>query len=64
MTDPRTVLADGLRSDFIEFIEGDEDIMTVVMDKLAVFCDDKLDGCDEEFRYDVALQILSSVAIR
>ena len=62
--DPRTILAEGLRADFIEFVEGDDDICSVLMDKLSVFCDEKLQGCDEELRYDVALQILSSVGIR
>ena len=62
--DPRTILASGLREDFVEFLEGDDDVASLLMDKLSVFCDEKLQGCDEEMRYDVALQILSSVGIR
>tara|TARA_B100001063_G_scaffold236758_1_gene256900 strand:+ start:836 stop:1033 length:198 start_codon:yes stop_codon:yes gene_type:complete len=63
-TDPTTILADGLRDGFVEFLEGDDDILEILMDKLAPFLDEKIPFVDEETRYDIGLQIVSHLSIR
>ena len=64
MTDPTTLLADGLRDNFVEYLEGDSDILDLLLDKLAPWLDEKLPFVDEETRYDIGLQIINQVAIR
>ena len=64
MKSPKSILAEGLREDFVEFIEGDEDIQSILMDKLSVFMDKKCDFVDEDSRYDIALEILMGLSIR
>ena len=63
-TDPTTILADGLRDGFVEFLEGDDDILSILMDKLAPYLDEKIPFVNEETRYDIGLQIVSSLSIR
>ena len=64
MSNPRTILAEGLRDGFVEFLEGDEDVMNLLMDKLAPYLDDKIPFVDEDVRFDIGLQILSTLSIR
>ena len=64
MTDPTTLLADGLKDSFVEYLEGDSDILDLLLDKLAPWLDEKLPWVDEETRYDIGLQIINQVTIR
>lgn len=60
----KTVLAMALKDEFVEFVEGDEDLQSILMDKLSVFMDEKAPFVDEDTRFDIALQILSNLTIR
>ena len=64
MKNTRTTLAEGLSADFAEWIEGDEDVLELLQDKLMTFMEQKAAYLSEDGRYDLGMEVLSNLAIR
>ena len=61
---PRSVLVYALRTGFSEWLEGDDDVSQLLMDKLGEYMELNAKFLDEDASYDVALEVLSDIGIR
>lgn len=61
---PRSVLVYALRTGFAEWLEGDDDVSQLLMDKLGEYMELNAKFLDEDASYDVALEVLSDIGIR
>ena len=60
----QTLYAMNLKEEFIEWLEGDEDVAELLMDKIGDFMEQKATILNEDSKYDIGLQILANVGVR
>ena len=64
MKSTRRTLAENLAHDFAEWIEGDEDVLELLQDKLMSFFEQKAQYLSDDGRYEIGMEVLSNLAIR
>ena len=60
----RKELVADLRDEFVEWLEGDDDVSELLMDKIGAFLEDKATYLSEDGRFDIGMEMLSDLAIR
>ena len=60
----QTLYAMNLKKEFVDWIEGDEDVTELLMDKLHIFMEEKATILNEDAKFDIGLQILSNLGVR
>ena len=61
---PRSVLVYALRQGFAEWLEGDDDVSQLLMDKLGEYMELNAKFLDEDSKYDIGLEVLSDIGVR